>query len=144
MKMKCYFSLTGEVVTIPISRTITSIWSFPFGLLMEQAVEANAPVHVPFSSSSPFLVLRDIARPRRETGHSPQSNASFPGTFDHIFKGDTSSISTHLILKDPLESPQVSYYGYHFYLEYILHIITVLFSRMLLLILLLLFYNFSF
>lgn len=117
MKMRCYFLfLTGEVVTIPISRTITSIWSFPFGLLMEQAVETNSPVHVPFLSSSPLVGIRDIARARRETGHSPQSSASFLSTFDHVFKGDTSSISTHLILKDPLESPQVSYNSHPFLL----------------------------
>lgn len=117
MKLRCYFLfLTGEVVTIPISRTITSIWSFPFGLLMEQAVETNPPVHVPFLSSSPLVGIRDIARARRETGHSPQSNACFPSTFDQVFKGDTSSLSTHLILKDPLESPQVSYNSYPFLL----------------------------
>lgn len=110
MKLRWYFSSTGEVVTIPISRTVTSIWSFPFGLLMEQAVEANSPVHVPFSSS-PLVGIRDIARPRRESGHSSQNSASFPCTFDHICKGE-SFISTHLILKDPLESPQVSYNSY--------------------------------
>lgn len=103
------YNTSGEVVTIPISRTITSIWSFPFGLLMEQAVETNPPVHVPFLSSSPLVGIRDIARARRETGHSPQSNACFPSTFDQVFKGDTSSLSTHLILKDPLESPQPAY-----------------------------------
>lgn len=94
------------MVSIPLPRTITSIWPLPFGLLL-QGIEGNFATHVPFSSSSPLLGARDISRPRREIGHSPQNNYSFMSSYNHMTKGDTVSISSHLILSDLLEEPQV-------------------------------------
>lgn len=100
--------LIGEVVSIPLPRTITSIWSLPFGLLFQQSAEVNSPAHIPFSSSSPPLLgTRDIPRHRREFGHSPQHNFGFLSSCDNSFNGDTSLMCSHLILKDPLEEPQV-------------------------------------
>lgn len=100
--------LIGEVVSIPLPRTITSIWSLPFGLLFQQAAEVYSPAHIPFSSSSPPLLgARDIPRHRREIGHSPQHNFGILSACDNIFNGDTSLMCSHLILKDPLEELQV-------------------------------------
>ncbi|KAJ9683860.1 hypothetical protein PVL29_016384 [Vitis rotundifolia] len=103
------YNTSGEVVSIPLSRTITSIWPLPFGLLLQQATEGISPAHLPFSSSSPLLGGRDITRPKREIGHSPQQNFGLLNTFDYIIKGDGASFSSHLILKDPLEEPHSTY-----------------------------------
>lgn len=104
----CFHSFiwTGEVISIPLPRTITSIWPLPFGLLL-QSIEGNFPAHAPFPSSSHLLGARDIPRPRREIGHSPQNNYSLPSSFNHNIKGETVSMSSHLILSDLLEEPQV-------------------------------------
>ncbi|KAA8539561.1 hypothetical protein F0562_026253 [Nyssa sinensis] len=74
-----------------------------------EATEGNSQTYVPFSSSSPLLNARDISRPKREIGHSPQHNFTLMNASDHIIKGDGASISSHLILKDPLEEPQSTY-----------------------------------
>uniref|UniRef100_A0A2N9GLI6 Uncharacterized protein n=1 Tax=Fagus sylvatica TaxID=28930 RepID=A0A2N9GLI6_FAGSY len=99
----------SEIVSIPLPRTVASIWPLPFGLLLQQAAEVYSPAHIPFSSSSPLLGARDILRHRKEIGHSPQHNISFLSASDYNFKGDTGSISSHLILKDSLEEPQLTY-----------------------------------
>ena len=111
----CFHSFiwTGEVISIPLPRTITSIWPLPFGLLL-QSIEGNFPVHAPFPSSSHLLGARDIPRPRREIGHSPQNNYSLPSSFNHNIKGETVSMSSHLILRDLLEEPQVVFVFYSF------------------------------
>ncbi|RVX03114.1 Anaphase-promoting complex subunit 1 [Vitis vinifera] len=103
------YNTSGEVVSIPLARTVTSIWPLPFGLLLQQATEGISPAHLPFSSSSPLLGGRDITRPKREIGHSPRQNFSLLNTFDYIIKGDGASFSSHLILKDPLEEPHSTY-----------------------------------
>ncbi|KAG6735069.1 hypothetical protein I3842_01G302100 [Carya illinoinensis] len=104
------YNTSGEVVSIPLPRTITSIWSLPFGLLFQQAAEVYSPAHIPFSSSSPPLLgARDIPRHRREIGHSPQHNFGFLSACDNFFNGDTSLMCSHLILKDPLEELQLTY-----------------------------------
>lgn len=102
------YNTSGEVVSIPLPRTITSIWPLPFGLLL-QSIEGNFPAHAPFPSSSRLLGARDIPRPRREIGHSPQNNYSLPSAFNHNIKGYTDSMSSHLILCDLLEEPQCTY-----------------------------------
>jgi hypothetical protein len=83
-----------------------------------------SPAHIPFSSSSPLLGARDILRHRKEIGHSPQHNISFLSASDYNFKGDTGSISSHLILKDSLEEPQVCDFCFllitHILLEFLL------------------------
>ena len=101
----CFFA--GEVVSIPLSRTITSIWPLPFGLLLQQATEGISSAHLPFSASSPLLGGRDITRPKKEIGHSPLQNFGLLNTLDYSIKGDGASFSSHLILKDPLEEPHV-------------------------------------
>ncbi|KAL5734362.1 hypothetical protein ACOSP7_032223 [Xanthoceras sorbifolium] len=108
MESLTIYNTSGEVVSIPIPRTITSIWPLPFGLLLH-AIEGNSPTQFPLSSSSPVLAARDISRTRREIGHSPQHNHSFPSAYNHIIKGETSSMSSHLILSDLLEEPQSTY-----------------------------------
>ncbi|KAB1217628.1 Anaphase-promoting complex subunit 1 [Morella rubra] len=102
------YNTSGEVVSIPLPCTITSIWSLPFGLLLQQT--AYSPTNIPFPSSSPPLFgARDIPRHRREISHSPQHSFGFQGAFDSIFRGDIGSMCSHLILKDPLEEPQLTY-----------------------------------
>ncbi|XP_048325794.2 anaphase-promoting complex subunit 1 isoform X1 [Ziziphus jujuba] len=103
------YSTSGEVTSVPLSPNITSIWPLPFGILFQQQADTTLTTHFPFSSSSPLFGTLDISRPRRETGHSPQHNVDFPSAFDHIVKGGTTSMSSHLILKDPLEEPQLTY-----------------------------------
>ncbi|XP_059457851.1 anaphase-promoting complex subunit 1 [Corylus avellana] len=103
------YNTSGEVVSIPLPRTITSIWPLPFGLLLQQAAEVYSPAHIPFSSSSTLLGACDIPRHRREIGHSPPHKLGSLSAFDYGFKGDTSSMCSHLMLKDPLEEPQSTY-----------------------------------
>ncbi|KAJ7959635.1 anaphase-promoting complex subunit 1 [Quillaja saponaria] len=103
------YNTSGEIVSLPLPRTITSIWSLPFGLLLQQEVEANLPSHIPLSSSSPLLNTRDIVRPKREFGLSAQPSISPLTAVNHIQKGDASSMSSHLILLDPLEEPQPTF-----------------------------------
>lgn len=100
------FNTAGEVISIPLSSTIASIWSLPFGLLLQKATEGTSATCVPSSSSSPLPSTRDIFRPKREIKSSPQHNLSLPNSFDQIIKGDVDSLSSHLILKDPLEEPE--------------------------------------
>ncbi|KAK8334553.1 hypothetical protein V6Z11_A10G285900 [Gossypium hirsutum] len=103
------YNTSGEVVSIPLPGSITSIWSLPFGLLLQQGAEGNLLKHGPFPYSSPSLGSRDIIRNRRETGHSPHNNYSFLSAYDQLLKGESSSMSSHLILKDLLEEPQSIY-----------------------------------
>jgi anaphase-promoting complex subunit 1 len=44
---------------------------------------------------------------KREIVHSPHHNFGVLGTFDHVIKGDSAIMSSHLILKDLLEEPHV-------------------------------------
>ncbi|KAA3482027.1 anaphase-promoting complex subunit 1 isoform X1 [Gossypium australe] len=103
------YNTSGEVVSIPLPGSITSIWSLPFGLLLQQGAEGNLLKHGPFPYSSPSLGSRDIIRNRRETGHSPHHNFSFLSAYDQLIKGESSLMSSHLILKDLLEEPQSIY-----------------------------------
>nr|POE46089.1 anaphase-promoting complex subunit 1 [Quercus suber] len=103
------YNTSGEVVSIMLPRTIASIWPLPFGLLLQQAAEVHSPTHIPFSCPSPLLGVHDVHRRRRETSHSPQPNLNFLSGSDYNCKGDTGSISSHLILKDPLEEPQLTF-----------------------------------
>ncbi|CAK9173534.1 unnamed protein product [Ilex paraguariensis] len=103
------YNTAGEVVSIPLPHTVTSIWPLPFGLLLQQAVEGNLTTHVPFPPSSPLSSARDIFRPKRDIGYSPQHSYSSLSAFDYNIKGDGASMPSHLILKDPLEEPQLIY-----------------------------------
>lgn len=88
-----FICFIGEVVSLPLPRTITSIWPLPFGLLLQQDVEANILSRVPFSSTSPLLSTRDMLL-----------SAS-----NHIQRGEGTSVSSHLILMDPLDELRVCY-----------------------------------
>ncbi|KAJ6768158.1 hypothetical protein OIU74_021929 [Salix koriyanagi] len=103
------YNISGEVVSIPLPCTITSIWPLPFGLLLQSATEGNSPMQNRFSSPSPLFGVRDMCRARREIVHSPHHNFGVLGTFDHVIKGDSVIMSSHLILKDLLEEPHLMY-----------------------------------
>ncbi|WZY80069.1 hypothetical protein YC2023_026453 [Brassica napus] len=97
---------TGEVVSVPLSRTVISIWPLPFGLLLQQAAEVNQSSHIPFSSATPTLASREMLRQRKETGNiSPQN---FHSSVAHELTSRR-DMSSHLILRDPLEEPEPIY-----------------------------------
>ncbi|XAR71917.1 hypothetical protein NMG60_11018371 [Bertholletia excelsa] len=100
------YNTSGEVVSVPLPRTITSIWPLPFGLLLQQAAEGSSSTYAPFSSFSPSLSSRDVLRLKREVGYSPQCNFT---TLDHPTGILGSSLSSLLVLRDPLEEPQSTY-----------------------------------
>lgn len=91
---------------IPLPCSITSIWPLPHGLLLQQAAEGDFSSSVPNISSSHLFGVSDISRSRREIGQSPQSN-NFLSGFDNIVKGETALLSSHMILKGPMEQPEV-------------------------------------
>ncbi|OVA02727.1 Anaphase-promoting complex subunit 1 [Macleaya cordata] len=103
------YNTSGEVVRVPLPHTITSIWPLPFGLILQKAAEGSHPAYVPFSSSSPLFNARDLSRPKRELGYSPQHIPNTLNSFDNFVKGDVTKLSSHLILKDLLEEPQATY-----------------------------------
>ncbi|KAF2560548.1 hypothetical protein F2Q70_00014078 [Brassica cretica] len=77
------YNTSGEVVSVPLPRTVVSIWPLPFGLLLQQAAEVNPTSNIPFSTASPTLGSREMLRKR--------------------------DMSSHLILRDPLEEPEPIY-----------------------------------
>ncbi|WCJ19904.1 Anaphase-promoting complex subunit 1 [Euphorbia peplus] len=102
------YKISGEVVSIPLPCPITSIWPLPHGLLLQPAIGGSS-MQSTYSSTSPLLGARDISRRRRDVGVSAPHNSSFLGTYDHVNKVDTTTLSSHLILKDLLEEPQSTY-----------------------------------
>ncbi|KAK4776978.1 hypothetical protein SAY86_005666 [Trapa natans] len=102
------YNTSGEVVEIPLPCSITSIWPLPHGLLLQQAAEGDFPSSVPNISSNLMFGATDISRSRREIGQSSQCN-NFMGGFDNTTKGDASLLSSHMILKDPMEDPELIY-----------------------------------
>ncbi|KAI7741534.1 hypothetical protein M8C21_022341 [Ambrosia artemisiifolia] len=100
------YSASGDTVSIPIPRAVTSIWPLPFGLLLQQTDGPNSSTHSLFSSSSPLLTARDIPRSKKDMGYSPQQSFNLRRSWDHMMKVDGASLSSHLILTDPLEEPQ--------------------------------------
>ncbi|KAL8463255.1 hypothetical protein ACS0TY_034046 [Phlomoides rotata] len=98
----------GEVVSVPLPHAVASIWSLPFGLLLQRATEGSLLSNISLSSSNPYLSSRDVFRQKRDVGYSPLYN-----TQTHIFEQNTRidgiSMSSHLILKDPFEEPQITY-----------------------------------
>ncbi|XP_052185110.1 anaphase-promoting complex subunit 1 [Diospyros lotus] len=103
------YNVSGVVVSVPLPRTITSIWPLPFGLLLEQEAEGSTPKYPSFSSPSSSLSARDVSRPKREVGFSPQQNFAIANAYDYRTIGCGASMSSHFILKDPLEEPQSTY-----------------------------------
>lgn len=96
------------MVSIPLPHAITSIWPLPFGVLLQRAPEGSLLANISLSSSNPFLGARDVFRQKRDAGYSPQLSCSSPHIYAISTRSDGKSISSHLILKDPLEDPQVS------------------------------------
>lgn len=103
------FNASGEVVSIPLPHTISSIWPLPFGLLLQQELEGNSVAAIPFSSPSTLLSARSVTRSRREAGYSPSNNFTPMQAFDFIFREGGASFSSHFVLNDPLEEPQSTY-----------------------------------
>ncbi|XP_023752890.1 anaphase-promoting complex subunit 1 [Lactuca sativa] len=100
------YSTSGDAVSIPLPRAVASIWPLPSGLLLQQTNESNSSTHSLFSSSSPLLTALDIPRSKKDMGYSPQQTFNLRSSWDHMIKVDRASVSSHLILKDPLEEPQ--------------------------------------
>ncbi|CAN6805344.1 unnamed protein product [Brassica oleracea] len=97
------YSTSGEVVSVPLSRTVISIWPLPFGLLLQQAAEVNQSSHIPFSAATPTLASREMLRQRKEIG-----NINFHSLVAHDLTSKR-DMSSHLILRDPLEEPEPIY-----------------------------------
>ncbi|KAL0341266.1 UNVERIFIED_CONTAM: Anaphase-promoting complex subunit [Sesamum radiatum] len=104
-----FCKLIGEVVSVPLPHAIASIWPLPFGLLLQRAPEGSLLTNISLSSSNPLLSARDIFRPKRDIGYSPQNNYTPTHIFDFVTRSDGTSMPSHLILKDPLEDPQITY-----------------------------------
>ncbi|KAG9140780.1 hypothetical protein Leryth_006968 [Lithospermum erythrorhizon] len=100
------YNTSGEIASVPLPRSIVSIWPLPFGLLLQQVPEGNSPLHSPFPLTIPFSNSRDASRSKRDIGYSPQHNYSAIHGYDYINKGKGASPSSHLILKDPLQEPE--------------------------------------
>ncbi|MQL83204.1 hypothetical protein Taro_015698, partial [Colocasia esculenta] len=60
------YSSSGEVVCIPLPHAIASIWSLPFGLLLQKTTDVNHPTYMPYSSSSSLSNSRELSRPSKE------------------------------------------------------------------------------
>ncbi|KAJ4911668.1 Anaphase-promoting complex subunit 1 [Raphanus sativus] len=97
------YNTSGEVVSVPLPRTVVSIWPLPFGILLQQAAEMYPTSSIPFSSASPALGSREMLRQRKEVGNiSPQN---FHSTVAHGLTSKRDLSASHLILRDPLEEP---------------------------------------
>lgn len=88
-------------MSVPLTHTVTAIWPLPFGLLLQLAPGGYPLTNITLISSSPILSGRDVFRPKRGLGYSPQNNYTPMNSFD------CGTVSSHLILNDPLEEPQV-------------------------------------
>ncbi|XP_020168508.1 anaphase-promoting complex subunit 1 [Aegilops tauschii subsp. strangulata] len=99
------YDVTGEVVSIPLPYAVSSIWSLPFGILLQKSSDGGRMV----SSSSSLLNARDLTRPNKEFGlnYNVACQAQTPESAN---KSDGTIISSHLILKHPLEVPQATYF----------------------------------
>jgi Anaphase-promoting complex subunit 1 len=86
--------ISGDVFCTPLPYYVVSIWPLKTGLLIHKAADASRAT----STSSPPLHGRDISRPSKEHGFSH---------FKPPVKDDPAMISSLLILKHPLEEPQV-------------------------------------
>ena len=96
------FHFAGEVVSIPLPYAISSIWPLPFGLLLQKSTDGGRMV----SSSSSLLNARDLNRPNKEYGLSYNVSCQ-ANTMETDSKANGAIISSHLVLKHPLEEPQV-------------------------------------
>ncbi|KAJ8769461.1 hypothetical protein K2173_002951 [Erythroxylum novogranatense] len=100
------YTISGEVVSVQLPCVINSMWPLPFGLLLQPAAERIT--QTPFLSSSSFSSASDVSCARNESRH--YHNIRFLGSSERIIKGDTITVSSHLILKDMLEDPEPTYF----------------------------------
>ncbi|KAK9124538.1 hypothetical protein Sjap_014140 [Stephania japonica] len=112
------YSPAGEEICIPLHHPIASIWPIPSGLLLQKAALGSYPARAPSLTSNLLLNERDLFRSKRELGYSsphgliaygPQHIANLFTSSHHSVKGDGAMLSSHLILKDPLEEPQATF-----------------------------------
>jgi len=99
------YNVTGEVVSIPLPYAVSSIWPLPFGLLLQKSTDGGRMV----SSSSSLLNARDLNRPNKEYGLSYNVSCQ-ANTMETDSKANGAIISSHLVLKHPLEEPQATYF----------------------------------
>nr|XP_043632201.1 anaphase-promoting complex subunit 1 [Erigeron canadensis] len=97
------YNTSGDAVSIPLPCAVTSIWPLPSGLLLQQTNELNTSTYPPYLSSSPLL--HDIPRSKQDLGYSPQLASNSRSSRDHSMKVDGASLSSHLVINDPLEEP---------------------------------------
>ncbi|WVZ98102.1 hypothetical protein U9M48_043581 [Paspalum notatum var. saurae] len=99
------YNVTGEIVSIPLPYAVSSIWPLPFGLLLQKSTDGGRVV----SSSSSLLNARgDLIRPNKEYGLTYNVSCQ-ANTVETDSKANGAIISSHLILKHPLEEPQATY-----------------------------------
>ncbi|KAJ1262414.1 hypothetical protein BS78_09G105800 [Paspalum vaginatum] len=98
------YNVTGEIVSIPLPYAISSIWPLPFGLLLQKSTDGGRVV----SSSSSLLNARDLTRPNKEYGLAYNVSCQ-ANNVETDSKANGAIISSHLILKHPLEEPQATY-----------------------------------
>ncbi|XP_031485584.1 anaphase-promoting complex subunit 1 isoform X2 [Nymphaea colorata] len=94
---------SGEVVRLPLTHSISSIWSLPFGLLLQRASDGLCP----FTASNPSLCTSDLSRINREHGAIPQYDYSSHCSAGCSVESELSITASHFILKHPLQEPQV-------------------------------------
>ncbi|CAN0909752.1 Anaphase-promoting complex subunit 1 [Linum grandiflorum] len=94
------YSISGEVVYVPLPCAIASIWPLPYGLLLQAASEGSRPTRSSLSSA------HDRMYPKRETRYSPQQHFSAHSPSVYGIKNEAVTVSSHFILKDLLEEPQ--------------------------------------
>nr|CAB3465535.1 unnamed protein product [Digitaria exilis] len=99
------YNVTGEVVSVPLPYAVSSIWPLPFGLLLQKSADGGHMV----SSSSSLLDARDLNRPNKDYGLT-YSVSCQANTMETDSKANGCLISSHLILKHPLEEPQATYF----------------------------------
>ncbi|KAF8652488.1 hypothetical protein HU200_062821 [Digitaria exilis] len=99
------YNVTGEVVSVPLPYAVSSIWPLPFGLLLQKSADGGHMV----SSSSSLLDARDLNRPNKDYGLT-YSVSCQTNTMETDSKANGCLISSHLILKHPLEEPQATYF----------------------------------
>lgn len=90
------------MVCIPLPYAVASIWPLPFGLLLQKSIDGNRPI----SSSSSLMNARDLSRPCKEYGLSHHSTRQVH-SFEPVIKESGAMLSSHLVLKHPMEELQV-------------------------------------
>ncbi|XP_051140465.1 anaphase-promoting complex subunit 1 isoform X2 [Andrographis paniculata] len=103
------YGLTGEVVSVPLSHAIASIWPLPVGLLLQRAPEGSLLTNMSSSPPYAFTSAHDTFRLKSDIRYSPRHNFTPPSLFGIGTRNGGMSISSHLILKDPLEDPRITY-----------------------------------